>query len=61
MADLPERDAAFPLDMLLGQRFMRREVYSKTEIKIRTKRVSTGVSRYRKALGLALRLCVIPG
>lgn len=31
---------------LIGQRFMGREVYSKTETKIRTRRISTGVVRY---------------
>ena len=31
---------------LLGQRFMKREVYSKTEVKVRMKRVKTGVIRY---------------
>lgn len=31
---------------LLGQRFMKREVYSRTEVKVRMKRVKTGVVRY---------------
>ncbi len=31
---------------MLGQRFMGREVYSKTEVKIRMKRVKTGIIRY---------------
>jgi hypothetical protein len=31
---------------MLGQRFMGREVYSKTEVKVRMKRVRTGIIRY---------------
>lgn len=31
---------------LLGQRFMKREVYSKTEVRVTMKRVKTGVIRY---------------
>ena len=31
---------------MIGQRFMKREVYSKTEVKVRVKRVKTGVIRY---------------
>lgn len=31
---------------MLGQRFMKREVYSKTEVKVRMKRIKTGVIRH---------------